>query len=428
MPESSFSPAKLHAKYVDIANALDFENGHAEGTNSPQAEDISDRYDDLRKGEAKRITDLLNANDKFSFLRLGDMELTLMLANQDGLTQDLDTTEHETPTGTTASGSPGIGLRYAKRLKSAFEGADYVDFHEVLRMNRILLPRLNLNRNREGTNNPGKWTSYILPLWVSREFRSFCDTKGRRCGIAGAEASILEWLSDKDRFLQAAEGIWPKKNRISFHQVRNNGKGIDTHLDVIKEDLLKFIDQNDLDTLFLSLGGGAKILCHELSRECNIRAVDFGAMIRSLCDIGSDGNSTSRSTHSVQLYRLPSSLVMEGLFSVRGNLKEVERLSLMHAQLIHQLLPDRVAYSRGNSQLDFGKNTRNRFKAELKECKQKFPYVFRVSTKECRLEAARFLHFCGRNNLTLKGRFFYYYFLIKRWVYVSLTFVFKGNR
>jgi cytidylate kinase len=45
-----------------------------------------------------------------------------------------------------------------------------------------------------------------------------------------------------------------------------------------------------VDTVFLSLGGAAKILCFELAKELDVRMFDFGAMLRALTFSGSPGN------------------------------------------------------------------------------------------------------------------------------------------
>lgn len=406
----------VHTIYSEEAGRILLSAGEEEFDSWQEALTIPEGHEARRIGEAKRLSALLERCRSFSFLRLGDMELTMMLAWQERpeLLEEIDDSkEGHIVCGTRASGSPGLGIRHVERLVAAFEQADYVDFHEVLRVNRALLPRLRLSRKGDGTRNPDKWTSYILPLWVKEEFQAFCDHPARRCGIAAAEASLLEWLSSQRAFHDKAEKIWPRKNTVHFHQLRENGRNIDVNLGFIKDDLKEFIRDRQLDTLFLSSGGGAKILCQELAEECGIRAIDFGAMTRALCDLGSDGNQSTRSTHSIHLYRLPSQLVIEGLLRTRPDLEPHESMAKAHAQLIHQLSPDREAYSRGNRQLDLGFRSRWRFLSSLRDCRRYTPDLLRPVDGQCKRERADFDHFCGSRFLTLRGWLFLLFFKIK---------------
>ena len=139
------------------------------------------------------------------------------------------------------------------------------------------LPRLRLPRPGDLHRNPDRETSYLSLTWMEFEFKSYCQ--GRRVGIAAGESRLLELLSAEPAWRVAAGPYWPDSGSVFFHQVRDDGRNLDANLDLIKEDLRAFIEQNRLDTLFLSLGGGAKVLCYELSGECDICAFDFGAML-----------------------------------------------------------------------------------------------------------------------------------------------------
>src|SRR5262249_9376370 len=143
--------------------------------------------------------------------------------------------------------------------------------------------------------NPTKETSLVFLTWTEKEFKQYC--KDRRIGFAGAEARLLDLLSDTSEFKHVASSYWPEGAKIFYHQIRDDGRNLDVNLELVKEDLREFVKANDIDTLFLSLGGGAKILGYELSRELGICCFDFGAMLRALTYSGCDGNRFSRSTH-----------------------------------------------------------------------------------------------------------------------------------
>ena len=169
----------------------------------------------------------------------------------------------------------------------------------------------------------------LVLTWLELEFKNYC--RSRRVGIAGAEARLLELLTGEPKWRTAAEPWWPNQDEVFFHQVRDNGRRLDQNLDLIKEDLGEFIERNRLDTLLLSLGGGAKILCFELSRELNVCAMDFGAMIRGLTYSGSDGNRGSRSPHSPFLFRVPFHVFMDALEKAFPRLTDEELLAKAHA-------------------------------------------------------------------------------------------------
>src|SRR5205823_6369748 len=119
---------------------------------------------------------------------------------------------------------------------------------------------------------------------------------------------------------------WPERARIFYHQVRDDGRNLDANLDLVKEDLREFVREHRLDTLFLSLGGGAKILGYELSRELGICCFDFGAMIRTFTYSGCDGNRVARSPHSPFFFRIPCQTHMDANLSlVKEDLREFVR-------------------------------------------------------------------------------------------------------
>src|ERR1700719_1360524 len=207
-----------------------------------------------RLAQAKFLSELMRSRRPFCFLRVGDMELAYLLAEQH---KQLDRIEfRDGPmSGTQAYCNPGLSAKHAQRLRRAYQQAEYVDFHEKNWPNEHLVPRLVLQRAPGSYRNVTKEASLVFLTWTEKEFKEYC--KDRCIGFAGAEARLLELLSQTPEFKQAAADYWPEKTKIFYHQVRNDGRDLDANLDLVKEDLREFVKGRGLDTLFLSLGGGA---------------------------------------------------------------------------------------------------------------------------------------------------------------------------
>ena len=207
-----------------------------------------------RRAEARRISALLASQPAFSFVRLGDMELTMLLGAQYGILAS-PARRSEMINGTLPHGDPGVGSAFVERLRRAYERASYVDFHERLWPVSLLLPQLALNAADGQYRNPDEETSYILPTWLEYEFRTYCE--GRRVGFVGAEAKLLAILVGMPEFREAAATYWPQRAQFSFQQVRRDGKYLEADVDLIKKDISCLVRANSLDTVFLSLGGAA---------------------------------------------------------------------------------------------------------------------------------------------------------------------------
>jgi len=305
--------------------------------------------------------------------------------------------------GTQGCGNPGLGPRHAERLWEAYEQADYVDFHERNWPNEHLVKQLNLSRKPASHRNPDKDTSLIFLTWVEREFKEY--SQGRRIGFAGAEARLLQILSGTPEFERAAAGYWPGKAEVFFHQARDDGRNLDANLDLVKEDLRAFITGNRLDTLFLSLGGGAKIIGYELSRELGICCFDFGAMTRALTYSGCDGNRAARSPHSPFLYRIPFGVYMDALQQAMPGLTPPELLAKAHGQLLLEVMKKEVGWTFASWEYDFSPENVSAFQAAFKEYRRRYAKWFNSSPSAI-AERAGFLHFCGTHGLTMEGRSF----------------------
>ena len=367
---------------------------------------------DLRLAQAKLLSELMRTTRPFCFLRMGDMELVYLLAQQH---DKLDAIEfRDGPvSGTQAWCNPGLSGRHADRLRSAYEQADYVDFHEKNWPNQHLVPLLNLRRATGSHSNPTPETSLLFLTWTEAEFRGYCQN--RKIGFAGAEARLLELVSQTAEFKRAAADYWPDRAEIFYHQVRNDGRDLDANLDLVKEDLREFVKVHRLDTLFLSLGGGAKILGYELSRELGICCFDFGAMIRAFTYSGCDGNRVARSPHSPFFFRLPFETHMDALEQAFPNLRPAELLVKAHGQLLLEVLKKQVGWTYASWEYDFSPENIAFFRQGFKEYQKRYGKLFN-SSAAAKKERAGFLHFCGSHGLTLEGRLFLAIFNAKGFV------------
>ena len=364
---------------------------------------------DARVAQAKLLSKLMRSRRPFCFLRMGDMELAYLLAEQ---YQRLDDVEFgDGPiSGTQRYTNPGLSGKHAERLRGAYEGADYVDFHEGNWPNEHLVSTLTLRRAPRSYRNPTKETSLVFVTWTEKEFKEYCN--GRCIGFAAAEARLLELLSQTSEFKQAAADYWPEEAKIFYHQLRNDGRDLDANLDLVKEDLREFVKKHGVDTLFLSLGGGAKILGYELSRELGICCFDFGAMIRGLTYSGCDGNRMARSPHSPFLFRIPFGLYMDALEKAMPNLAPGELLAKAHGQLLLEVVKKEVGWTFTSLEFDFNPENVSAFRTAFQVYRQRYRKLF-SSSSETKKERAGFLHFCGTHRLTLEGRLFLIVFRAK---------------
>ena len=355
-----------------------------------------------RRNEASLLSQLMATRRPFCFLRMGDLELVYLLAEQHNRLDEIDFAGGPL-SGTQAYGNPGLTAKHAQRLRRAYEQAEYVDFHEKNWPNEYFVPRLAFKMAPDSYRNPTKEASLVFLTWTEKEFKQYCQ--GRRIGFAAAEARLLELLSSTREFKQAATDYWPERAEIFYHQLRDDGRNLDANLDLVKEDLRGFVKQHRLDTLFLSLGGGAKILGYELSRELRICCFDFGAMIRAFTYSGCDGNRVARSPHSPFFFRIPFGVHMDALEQAMPNLGAAELLAKAHGQLLLELLKKEVGWTFASCEFDFNSQNVSAFRRAFKEYRQRYGNLF-GSSSATKMERGGFLHFCGTHGLTWEGRLF----------------------
>lgn len=317
-----------------------------------------------RQEECQRISDLMAANRPFSFLRLGDMELMFLIAGQKqtALSWQKDAeSERELVSSTFAFGHPGLKPEHAKRLQTAYECCSYLDFHDGWKINRRELPKWKYHRPVGNRRNPGPEVSQLFFDWLRYEFSKY--VKGRRCLFVGAEAGILKELYSDPIYLHAARNYWPPNAEpIFLAETRRVGEC----LDLIKHDVSKVIEEQKIDTAFVSLGGGSKILCYELSEQHKIATFDFGSLMRGLTYSGSDGHNFFRTTHYPYYFRVPFDTYMRALRRAIPGLPPEKLLAKAHAQLALELIRKEEGWSYasergGDDCLDLGRDNRRHF-------------------------------------------------------------------
>jgi hypothetical protein len=297
-----------------------------------------------RQAEALRLRSLLEANEAFSFIRVGDFEFALL---EDG-TDPVGEHQAWDIAGTEPRGSTGLDGRHREDLIDAIREADFVDFLD-LNWPEGLEPLLRYRAMAKATCSNHR-TSYILGTWLEHHFKSYCQ--GRRVLFCGAETPILENLCKDPEYLKAAQEFFQPGEGTFFLRPREDGRNLANNLEGIREDIIECVQKNQIDTLFLSLGAGAKILCVNLARELGIHAIDFGAFMRSLCYSGSDGNRAARSTHSVFLFRVPFLTYMGAVEKAFPNLKPEEILAKAHAQLLLEIQKKEIGWTYDSWMID----------------------------------------------------------------------------
>jgi hypothetical protein len=359
---------------------------------------------DERHSEAFRLQRLLETNNAFSFIRVGDFEFALLENGED---------PHEgeaswSLSGTKAYWSSGLNFQYRDQLLESIRKADFVDFLD-LNWPEDFEPLLRYRTMAKSTCSCYP-NSYISGTWMERHFKEYC--RGRRVLFCGAEAPILENLCRDTDYLKAASEFYEPGEGTFFLRPREDGRNLANNLQGIREDIIDCVRKNRIDTVFLSLGAGAKILCVDLARDLGIHAIDFGAGMRSLCYAGSEGLRATRAPHHIFLFRVPFLSYMEAVQKAFTNLKPEEILAKAHAQLLLEVQKKEVGWTCDSFSFDFSKSNLENFKRSFSAYRQSFKNLFNFSSVTQK-ERKDFLHFCGKYRLTAEGLIFHSYFNLK---------------
>jgi len=264
----------------------------------------------MRTKAIKYLTQFLLKDTPTSFLRLGDGELRFLL--------------YRTPLQT------GLSTSHYERLVAAYENCGYLDLCMNQAENKEMVKHLNLHLSPSTYVNNSPETGNIIRDWTYYEFHDYIS--GRRCLIAGAEAALLRELYSTPKYRALAGKFWPEWSCVFFLQVRDNGNNLDRNLDLIKADIIEIVALNNIDTIFLSLGGTAKILCHEITEELGVTTIDWGSLIRALAYSGSRGDSQKRD-YCPYFLRVPFDIWMRALESAHSKFGIATLLAKAHAQL-----------------------------------------------------------------------------------------------
>jgi hypothetical protein len=330
----------------------------------------------IRRSACERLTRYMRSMRPFSFLRLGDMELGLMLADQ--AKQEIKWTElpeNQSISSGFAFGHPGLDTSYTARLKRSYENATYVDFHERWWINRALNPLLTLQRKAGALRNSDESDSHIFFEWLQYSFKDYISN--RRCLFAGAEAGILGELYRRDEYKIFSKDYWPD-SVVPFFQAEESL--LVNQLDEIKQRISKTIQSENIDTLFLSLGGGAKIICSELAQELGICAFDFGGLMRGLTYSGSDGHAFVRATHHPFFFRIPFDLYMDAYESSHPNIEPEKLLVKAQCQVLMELSDHKVGESVPSGS-GYTNIISNNFNEALKRYRSRYDKLIKLNKK-----------------------------------------------
>jgi hypothetical protein len=373
---------------------------------------------DLRKKAAGELTKLLESSNGFSFLRLGDGEIQYIRAVRDGkLPPRYRSDSVGAASIESAFSVSGIEARHLQKLMSAYENCSFLDYCDSIPAVKDSLPTLGLQRAPDLYRNASPETSNIIFEWTAFELPSYLQR--HRCLIASAESRLLEELCDDEHYRATAAGFLPFDSLPHFHQIRENGQRFSENLELIEEDLRCEIDRNQIDTLFLSLATGAKILCYELAEKMGIRCVDFGSMTRAMTYAGSPGYHTHRSFHNPFLFRVPIDVFMAALERAHPELTTAELMSKAQAQLLlelYDLRPFRFNNSESVAGADIVR-TSEAF-ARFRESSRWYLRFYRERGRrdpECRRLHAEFVWWRRKKGIGLDGRIFLALVSCKRW-------------
>jgi len=290
----------------------------------------------LRREAASKLTGLIERHQSFCFIRLGDGEVRWLRQIQVG----------EPATGYQYATTPalsvevlrsvnGMEARHYSRFLDAIEHATYLDRCDSIPRVRHYLDELDLRRAPGLFSNASPDSSNIIFEWTWYELRRYLTR--HRCLFAAAEAALLRELCADHHYRTIARDVIPFPGEYHFHQIREDGRHYSENLDLIKEDLHREIRMHGVDTVFLSLGTGAKIIAQELAQEAGVRVVDFGSMVRALTYSASAGYQAGRARHNPFLFRVPLCIFMPALKRAYPNLSCAELTARTHAQLVLEL-------------------------------------------------------------------------------------------
>lgn len=282
------------------------------------------------------LSDRLRSAPGCSFLRLGDGELRFLLEMQSGRWRDdrYDCYDRQ-PHADEARGTLGLTSKDFPRLIQAYENCTVLDTYAEQPYNKEHLAQLDLNRIPGSTSIGSTARRSLLAQWICSDWKYFLTN--RRVLFCGAEAAILRELLNDVTFPSIIAPLWPSDATCSFLPPLEEGRHLSRNLDRQKSALIDAVQQNSVEVILLSLGGTAKILAHEVARECGACAIDFGSMMRGLTYSGSDGQATWRASHNPFFHHVPLATYFPALLRAVPGKNDLWYLAKSHAQLLLDL-------------------------------------------------------------------------------------------
>jgi hypothetical protein len=277
----------------------------------------------------------LAATRGFSFVRLGDGELRFMLECQRGITPTAADRVCEAPSIEYANVHSGLTARDYLRLRASFERATWVDVYLNQAYNAAHLAELEWQRDSRGVTVSDPAAGGFILSWIDRELPHYL--RGHRTLWCGAEVPLLQALLRDPAYRQASRGFFPPEAAMFFESPPAGGRELSRDLDALIAHLAERVRAEEVDTVFLALGGLAKIVAVELAAATGVRTVDIGGALRGLCYAGSDGHTTWRASHHPHFFRVPLEVYWRALRAAQPELSAAARVAKAHAQLALEL-------------------------------------------------------------------------------------------
>jgi hypothetical protein len=264
-----------------------------------------------RAGAARWLTERLESAPAQLFLRLGDGELAFLLACQSGALDAEVITARRPSSLDGAQSLPGLLPEDAPPLLAAYEAADIVDCYDHVPYSKKHYADLRWSPKSEQTQLHVSEGSGLLFTWALHELPGYLAR--HRCIFCGSEAPLLEALLRDPRYLAVAARWWGDAQPATFVTPPEDGRNIRAHRDELLARLEQAVRQSGADTVFLSLGGAAKIIAPALARASGVSVFDFGSALRALTYSASEGHATWRSAHNPFLFRVPLPVQLDAL-------------------------------------------------------------------------------------------------------------------
>jgi len=309
---------------------------HTHMNPTPQSPHPSLAFPEAIAQECRRITRLMEAEEGFTFLRLGDGEAEFLLRHQEARgRQEPRHREHVSIDAPVVIDDYALSATHYDALLHAYEQASYVDFHDQSNHNDERVARLKLQRPAGAHRNPGGEVSSLFRAWTCQELPGYLAR--HRVLFFAPEASLLAALLKEEAFHRVSGDLLPPGAEIHCLGVPGHGDRFWERLDGMLPLLEEAICRENIHTLFLSLSWGAKILAMELARRTGVRCFDFGSMILGLTYSASAGATSRRNCHFPYFYRVPLRPYLRALRAAQPDLAPVDLIRRAQHQLCFDL-------------------------------------------------------------------------------------------